>query len=92
MTSFQAWTSPKSNSASPFGTPVAGSCANNNSPDPASCHPTASELAEGARDALMDEIQSLQDENGKLKKSIDVFEADMLRLNQKVSKDGWLIA
>lgn len=63
------------------GTPVAGeSCM----PDNSSSQPE--DLAEGARDALMEEIQSLQWENGKLKEHADRYEDDMLRLGQNVEK------
>ncbi|CAL1541296.1 unnamed protein product [Lymnaea stagnalis] len=44
------------------------------------------DLAEGAHDALMEEIHMLQMENGKLKERIDEYEADMLRQRQQVEK------
>ncbi|XP_055892985.1 kinesin-like protein KIF15 [Biomphalaria glabrata] len=44
------------------------------------------DLAEGAHEALMDEIRMLQMENGKLKERIDEYEADMLRQKQQVEK------
>ncbi|XP_059164897.1 kinesin-like protein KIF15 isoform X2 [Physella acuta] len=44
------------------------------------------DLAEGAHDALMEEIRMLQMENGKLKERVDEYEADMLRQRQQVEK------
>ncbi|CAG5115578.1 unnamed protein product, partial [Candidula unifasciata] len=44
------------------------------------------DLAEGAHDALMEEIRTLQMENVKLKERVDEYEADMLRQRQQVEK------
>ncbi|BFZ12897.1 hypothetical protein BsWGS_15935 [Bradybaena similaris] len=44
------------------------------------------DLAAGAHDALMEEIRTLQMENGKLKERLDEYEAEMLRQRQQVEK------
>ncbi|XP_035827625.1 kinesin-like protein KIF15 isoform X2 [Aplysia californica] len=66
------------------GTPTVGEAANTEQGITETALPQ--DVAEGAHDALMEEIQTLQVENGKLKKLVDDHEAEKLRMKQQVEK------